>query len=234
MPYAFPTRLFSPGQMRLQIVGASQSGGRSLSGIAQNAELSGGGFWAVEFGDVSLTTPAKVLAWRRLSAALAGGGTSVDVLIADRRHQPPGIVVEPSIGLDTWVEDDFWVTPEVLGPVGVMILPGWEMRSTVISFGWTGQPLVGGELFSVQDSTTWAHRLHRITRIIGNDGTGYTAEVRPPLRVTGYGGQPMNFNSPRCTMRLDGDMAEPLEMLRTARAAVRFVEDFPPAASGTS
>lgn len=237
MPYVFPTRLFKPGTMSARIVGAQQSGGRSLSGIVQNAELSGGGYWVAEFGDIALLNPEKVLAWRRLSAALAGGATPVIVPLADRRHQPlspRAYSGNDTFGLSTWEETDYWMPSDVTPPA---ILAqgagaGWAARSTTIDFIYIGDvPLVGGEHFSIQDVYDFVWRLHRITRIIDHDGFNWTAEIRPPLRRL-YGlGVIMNFDSPRCEMRLDGDMEATLEQLRFGRGAVRFIENFPSGAA---
>lgn len=239
MPYVFPTRLFNPGTMNARLVGAQQSGGRSLSGIVQNADLSGGGYWVVEFGDIALLSPDKVLAWRRLSAVLAGGATPVLVPLGDRRHQPlsprkyGGI---DTFGLSTWAEDDYWQpsddTPDSIFAQGPIL--GWATRTTTIDFTYTGDvPLVGGEHFSLQnvpDLGIW--RLHRIVRIIEHSGFSYTAEIRPPLRTEyASAGILMNFDSPRCLMRLDGDMEATLEQLRFGRGTVRFIEDFPSAAA---
>lgn len=232
MPYVFPTRLFNPGTIKPGLIGAQQAGGRSLSGIVQNADLSGGGYWTVEFGEIALLGRAKVLAWRRLAAALAGGGTSVDVPLADRRHQPIAAAYTgtDTYGLNTYEDDAFWL-PGAGEQISVFSFGGGLARDTTISFI-TATTLLGGEHFTMQDNTNFTYRLHRITRIISHVGNDYVAEIRPPLRVNSYFGQPMNFDSPRCTMRLDGDMEATLEMLRFGKASVRFLEDFPPVSSG--
>lgn len=225
--YVFPTRLFNPGTMNVRLMGANVSGGRSLSGIVQNGELSGGGYWVAEFGEISLWTREKVLAWRRLAAAADNGARTILVPLADRIHQPfsnPAYAGADTFGDETWDANGTWA-PE--GISATLAVGGAQARATEIDIGYSGgTPLVGGEHFSIQYEDI--HRLYIVTRVVAQDGSDYTLEIRPPLRADSNGGEPLNFETPRCSMRLDGEMGFSLEILKRGKASVRFIEDFPP------
>jgi hypothetical protein len=224
----FPTRLFKPAMMTPSLIGAALDGGRSLSGDAQFAELSGGGRWSVAFSDISLIRPPQVKAWRALEAALDSGATPILVPLADRRHQPllnPKYSGGDGFGLSIWDEG---VTPWTPEEITAVVAADAALRSTQLTFTYAGgAPLMGGEHFSIEHARHGA-RMHRISRIVAQGGT-VTIEFRPPLREAVSVGELLNFESPRCTMRLDGEMAAPLTMWRWASgASVKFVETFPP------
>lgn len=226
--WVFPTRLLKPAMLQPSLIGAAVEGGRTLSGDAQYAEMSGGGRWAVEFSDIALLATAQVKAWRALSAALDSGVTPLLVPLADRRHQPlldPKYSGSDPFGLAIWDEGLTPWSPEEITAAASGAVP---VRQTEISFSYTGgAALQGGEHFSFAHPTMgW--RLYRITRVKAAAGGSYTVEFRPPLREAVAPGELLNFESPRCTMRLDGEMDAPLEMWRWARASVRFVETFQP------
>jgi hypothetical protein len=86
--------------------------------------------------------------------------------------------------------------------------------------------LVGGEHFAAYGST-YGWRLHRITRVTAGglgSGDATSFQFRPPLREAIASGSHLNFESPRCTMRVDGDLSETLSMLKRGKAQARFVE----------
>lgn len=233
--YVFPTRLFNPASLGVRLVGAGLAGGVSLSGDAQFAEFSGGGRWMVEFGETAIWTPAKVKAWRRIAAASDGGATPILVPLADRRHQP---VLNPlstpdGFGLATW---DDGVGPWTPDQVDASPTSDAALGATELTFSYAGPlPLEGGEHFSILHPT-WGWRLYRITRVkSGGAGTGDATVVdfRPPLReAVGTGDSPpilLNFDSPRCLMRADGDFDLSLDQIRFGKGSARFVEFGKPA-----
>lgn len=222
----FPTRLFGPASLQARLVGQAITGGASLSGEMQFTDVGGGGRWVIDFSDVNLFTREKVLAWRRFVAAADGGAQAIIVPLADRRHQP---VSNPytgtdTFGLDTWVDD---VTAWTAEEVTFVTTADAALGATSITGTYTApKPLLGGEHFSRLHATqSW--RLYRATRVTaGGAGTGdsTTIQFRPPLREAIASGSPLNFESPRCVMRVDGDVSESLSLLKFGKAAVRFVE----------
>lgn len=223
----FPTRLFGPTSLQARLVGQAITGGVSLSGEAQFADVGGGGRWVIDFGESALWTPDKVLAWRRFVAAADGGAQWLIVPLADRLHQPltPKYTGTDTFGTATWVADvTAWTAEEVTATTSADAALG----ATSMTFDFTApQALVGGEHFSILHATLgW--RLYRVSRVIsgGAVGSAVSTQVkfRPPLREAAASGAALNFESPRCVMRVDGDISESLEMLKRGKAQARFIE----------
>lgn len=222
----FPTRLFAPTSLQPRLVGQAITGGASLSGEAQFADVGGGGRWVIDFGESALWTREKVLAWRRFVAAADGGAQSLLVPLADRRHQP---VSNPytgadTFGTDTWVADaSAWTAEEVTATTTVDAALG----ATSLTMNFTAAlALLGGEHFS-RLHATYGWRLYNVTRVTAGgagDGGSTTIQFRPPLREAIASGSALNFESPRCVMRVDGDLSETVSMLRFGKARARFVE----------
>jgi hypothetical protein len=226
----FPTRLFAPSSLQARLVGQAITGGVSLSGEAQFADASGGGRWVVEFGETALWTREKVLAWRAFVAACDGGAQSLLMPFADRRHQPvnPTYSGSDTFGLSSWVADAAaWTPEEAWGVISAGAALG-ATSLTMASFH-ASRRLLGGEKFSPEPGTLgW--RAHTVTRVIsGGLGSGDSTQIqfRPPLREAipvESPGSLLNFESPRCVVRADGDLSETLAQLRFGKAAARFVE----------
>jgi hypothetical protein len=96
-----------------------------------------------------------------------------------------------------------------------------------MTFNFTAaKPLLGGEHFSPAPGD-WGWRLHRISRVVSGglgSGDSTVVQIRPPLRGAVASGTHLNFESPRCVMRVDGDLSETLSLLRFGKAQARFVE----------
>jgi hypothetical protein len=225
--HVFPTRLFGPSSLQARLVGQAITGGVSLSGEAQFADASGGGRWVVDFGETALWTKEKVLAWRRLAAMLDGGAASVIVPFADRRHQPvnPKYTGSDTFGTTTWVADrDAWTAEEVTA----VTTADAALGATSLAFNLTAPlALLGGEKLAILHSTmSW--RIYEIGRVKTGGTVGSavatTVDIRPPLRQAVASASALNFTSPRCVMRVEGDMSETLGQLKFGKASARFVE----------
>lgn len=227
----FPTRLFKPSSLAIRLIGQAQSGGVAASGEVQFADLAGGGRWVADFGETPLWTPAKVKAWRALAAAADGGATPILVPLADRRGQPlsnPLVTPDP-FGLTVY---DDGLTPWTPDQVTATTTADMALRATSADFTFSApKALSGGEHFAVSHAT-WGWRLYRIIRVdAGGLGSGdaTTVTFRPPLREATAAGALLNFDSPRCVMRADGDIDLTLTGLRRGQASARFVEQPTPA-----
>jgi hypothetical protein len=223
----FPTRLFGPSSLQARLVGQAITGGVSLSGEAQFADAGGGGRWVVDFGDTSLWTREKVLAWRRLAAMTDGGAAPIIVPLGDRRHQPvnPKYTGTDTFGTDTWVSD---VTAWTAEEVTAVTTADAAISATSLSLNLTAPlQLLGGEKLAILHTTT-SWRLYEVGRVKTGGTVGSavatTIDIRPPLREAVGSGHALNFESPRCVMRVDGDMSETLSQLKFGKASARFIE----------
>jgi len=229
--FVFPTRLFKPSSLQARLLGAAISGGASLTGDTQLADISGGGRWAVDFGASDLLDPAIVKAWRALAAAADNGVTQILVPLADRLHQPvtPTLTTPDPFGLSIY---DDGLTPWGPDQVTATATSIAALGETELHFTFTApRALVGGEHFSILHAA-WGWRLHIVTRVkSGGVGSGDATVIdfRPPLREAVAIDDLLNFDSPRCLMRLDGDMSEVVELQRFGTASARFVEAGKPA-----
>jgi hypothetical protein len=224
-----PVRALGPVTMQPRLVGQAISGGVSLSGEQQFADASGGGRWFIDLGDLNLITRDAVLMWRRFVAACDGGAQPILFPFADRRHQPVNAKYTGSdtFGTDTWVSDASAWTPEEAWGV---LSSSAALGATSLSMAFHGSlRLQGGEKFSPEPGTLgW--RAHTVTRVIsGGLGSGDATEIqfRPPLREAITTGSPsglLNFESPRCVVRADGDLSEVLQQFRFGKASARFIE----------
>lgn len=226
----FPTRLFRPTSVTPSIVGGSQAGGRSVGGVSQYGELSGGGLWSIEFGPSSLWNRETFMAWRALEAASANGARPMIVPLADRRHQPitPQLSATPFDDLSLWDDTVEWDQAEVEAIVTSPAL----LRATSLSFDFTAPtPLVGGEHFSILHGGNKGWRLYRVTEVVsGGLGSGDATTIRfmPPLRASVATDTALNFDSPRCVCNAPSGLAAVLDMLRFGSSSgASFVECFP-------
>lgn len=225
--WVFPTRLFKPSSLAARIIGASISGGANLTGEAQFADISGGGRWAADFGESALWSRATILAWRRIAAAADSGASMILVPLADRFAQPltsPHTITD-TFGLDTY---DPGTTPWAPDQVTATLTANAALGATQVQFSYTAPlALLGGEHFSTLHPT-WDWRLYRITRVDSGDATGdggtTTVDFRPPLREAMSIGDKLNFDSPRCLMRTDGDIDLTVDLQKRAHATAKFVE----------
>lgn len=225
MTLVFPTRLFAPSSLQVRLAGQAITGGASLSGEAQFADAAGGGRWVADFGESTLWTREKVLAWRRFVAAADGGATALLVPLADRGNQPLNnpYTGSDAFGTDTW-DTSTWTATEVTATTSGSAALG----ATSLSFAYTApKALLGGEHLSILHPT-YGWRLYRISRLVSGGAAGSavatSVEIRPPLREAVSSSAALNFESPRCLMRADGDISETVSLLRFGKATARFVE----------
>ena len=224
-PYPnFPVRFFGPPQLQARLEDGALVGGTSPGGDEALERMTMGAVWRMSFGDVSLWSRETVLAWRSFASACDLGAMPVIVPLWDRRHQP--FAAAAYAGADDfaaviWRDHQRWDADQVQATTAVDA----AADATEISFAYAGAELLGGEHFSVYRSR-YGWRLYRLIRRVSEAEGVQTWEVRPPLREWIGAGEGLNFDSPRCTMRIDGDISEVLEMLRLGSGTPAFVETF--------
>lgn len=224
-PYPnFPVRLFCPPSLSARLDGGAIVGGASAGEDASIEAMDSGGRWVMEFGEVPLWTREKVHAWRSFVTAADMGAMPVIIPSWDRLYQPyasPKFEGSTTFGQVVWRDTPLWDADEVQATVTAEA----AQFATEVSFSFVGGEIVGGEQFSIY-GPRYGWRLYRIVRISAEVDGVKTAVIRPPLREWADAGQALNFDSPRCTMRCDGDLSEVIELLRLGRGTARFVETF--------
>lgn len=212
----FPTGLFGFLSQDVDIERQVIEGGEALSGDVDVVATDGGGRVFAEFDDGSLVDRNVVLAWRALLGKLEGGVVPMVVPFCDLRHQPYGTEHHVTYGDGaTHADGSLFVG----GGSFAEATAAAALRATTLEInGAFGQPLLGGEWFSIEHPTKgW-----RAYKVRGIDGA--TLSFSPPLREAVAEGETLDFTKPRCIMRQDGRASARLDYKRSTKAAIRFVE----------
>ena len=208
----WPWRLLLPSSQRTRLSNQSVSGGISIAGNTQTAVTSGGGHWLADLSQIILYDEIHVKAARAWSALLDGGATQFILPLADLSMAPRPIVsgayvlpTQPTITLTDFFNNPVGFASTLISAtaIGAAAL---RASSIVINIA-TGSAPIGGEHFSINHPTKgW--RLYRIAQVTGTAGSQYTCTIRPPLREAMSGGEAIEFDVPRCTMKLVASKAE--------------------------
>lgn len=217
----FPTCLFAPNGTETYIERRTISGGTALSGDETLIGTDGGGRIAVEMSDFDLDEPEVAIAWDAIDAYMDGGLRAMIVPLCDAVHQPAfyfdGV---PHSDGTPFSDETLYDTPGT----DVSLSSDAALRATIIQIDITalnGNPL---GWFSI-DHATWRHRCYKVAEILAQTSTTATISIRPPLREATTAGASLDFDEPRCVMRIDGDMRAPRTMGYADGQALRFVED---------
>jgi hypothetical protein len=197
--------------------GLTSSGGTSLSGYEDVIRTDGGGFVVAEFSNGGTRARQDTLAIRAILDAMDGGAVAVVVHFCDRLHQPVGDRVTVPHSDDTPFSDDtlYVSSGASASAVAPAALRATSLRMTIVS----ELPLLAGELFTIVHPN-WGERAYRVINIDGD-----TIQFRPPLREAINAGTALDFDDPRCRMRLSGTPNNATNMGRFQAVTARFVED---------
>ena len=194
-------------------VGSVTSGGTSLSGIDDPIETDGGGYWRADFADGEAIERSESLAWRALTEGMDGGSSARTVLLCAERHFQP--VLDRESG-----EPNSVIPDDAPDKGAAYTIGSAALRATTATFAGVSElPLEPGNLFSINHSR-WGWRAYRIVSL-----SGMTATFRPPLRQAVVAGTPVEFDVPRCQMRLAAATSNPTSIGRFTQCAISFVED---------
>jgi hypothetical protein len=199
-------------------VGSVTDGGTSLSGISDKIESDGGGYLQADFTNGTTRTKAQGNAWRAITDGLGGGATAIIVMLcAERLFQPVGAMASVPHSDSTPFDDGSLYSS---GGADYTATAPAALRATSMTIAGTSElPLIGGELFSILHET-WGWRAYRINAI-----DGATINFLPPLREAIAADTQLEFDTPRCQMRLAQATENPTEMGRFTACSASFVED---------
>lgn len=207
---AYDLCILTPRDVTIDVVGSSVEGGRTLTGITQAIEYSGGGRVIATYADIPIIERAQHRYWNQLAAVLNG---SVE-----------------------WLNVPLWT--DVSLPAGVDATNGDAAGSTtggitalnagIIKFNWTLPGSIdepsGGEWFSISHATK-GFRAYRIKEALGSN----EYRIAPPIREEVPTGTDLDFWRPRCRMRLPAGETMPWQFMVpgvTMTGVINFVEAF--------
>jgi hypothetical protein len=206
--------ILTPAEVTLDIVGSAIEGGRSLSGVTQSIDYSGGGFVAVTYAGINLFTSAQAKEWNKLAGCLNGSVRTVDVplwadLVAARNASgvaagAPGGIANPTL------------SAAALG------------ATTVHSSSPGGLIIEGGEWFGIAHGGVVDNHVYRVWKSVAAGG-GWDLSILPPLRKALVGGEVADFWRPTCKMRLPAGETMAWQFRApggTSELNVNFVEAF--------
>lgn len=203
---------FNFADQDIRRVGSTTDGGTSLSGIKDEIESSGGGYWMAEFQNGRTRTREQGLAWRALIDSL-GDGAAINILFCERLFAPVNDTVRAPLE-----DHDPAALPSSSG--ASYTAGAAALRATTLSItGDSEKALIGGEVFGIEHAT-WGWRTYRINEI---DGSAIT--IRPPLREAIADGAVLDFDNPRCQMRAAQVHSNPTSQGRYTSCNLTLVED---------
>jgi hypothetical protein len=212
-----------------RIISSSMGGGSAASGITGGADISGGGFVAVDYANVQLgnANQSALRAWNRLATALNGGVRWIVVPLLTDFIAP----FDKSVSL-TPPDTSIFTDPVVTGLVGGAATVG--LGQILVSVIGGSGILEGGEWFGLSHPAK-GFRAYNVTDVVSvtGDGSGnnlYLCNIRPTLREALAGGETVDWYRPRCMMRLDpaSPMEIDIEKNWWSTPSIKLVEYFGP------
>ena len=167
----------TPAEVTLDVVSSSIEGGRSLSGITQAIDMSGGGYVVATYAGIAILTRDQHRYWNELAGILNG---SVN-----------------AIALPLWTDLLLGAAPDHDGTIAAAAL-----HATQVSITHDPADLVPGAWFSISHADPIGPRAYRVHSVGAISAGAYPCEIRPALRAAVTAGTVCNFSRPQCRMRL--------------------------------
>lgn len=225
MIQAFPqARPFLPSKLRWRLADATDEGPSPYQLPAQVVGFDGGGWWEASFGEMQAGTGLHHRALRAMALALRGG-RKVEVPFLEM--SPIGLPLVGTFGDGSTFSDGGHLigsacSAELVDPVGVR-------DDTAYVRILTGQPLLGGDMFSLDRGETMGSELHCTEAVEEVEAGIWAVTIGPQFRAAHAAGTLVDFSTPRCAMRLrdpDGGLWPTFDRSWIGRSSAMFVEAF--------
>lgn len=226
MASEFPRRLIREETHDWNIVGNTAGAGQTATSSV-DVRSDGGGLWMASFNTVRIGNDVDTKLWRAVRQICNGGVTPIivprnDILFVP---WPDGLAG----GYDGVTHDDGALFDDDSGYyqsiIDVTARGNSLLRATTMEFDieYCG-PLQGGESFSIEHPT-FGWRLYEIGTV-ETDGVTATVTFNPPLREAVEDGERIEFDRPRCLMKLatPGAMDIQITALPFNAPSVKFIE----------
>jgi hypothetical protein len=241
----FPRALLAEKSHSWNLVGVAATPGVTAASVATIIRSDGGGFWQASMLDVQLGLGKNLvgkerirvttLLWRAVRQVCNGGVNAMVVWRNDTLFRPWPFGVAQGIGGagagiphddDALFDDGAGYSQSIIN-ISAAAAP---LRATALGITITyAGALQGGECFSI-NHPTMGWRLYEIATV--NMLTPATAIItfHPPLREAITDGTVLEFDRPRCVMRLGSPSSMNLSIVPWTfnQASVDWVETFPP------
>lgn len=214
----YPIDVLPPRDIDWRAIAQVVTGGQSVSGFTQSARLDGGGFWACTYSEAHVSDEASLAAHVALEARLDGGAAPI---IVPRPRTPSRLLLAPHSDYGAFSDGGLYQC----GSTAAVAALAASLRATTLRVQITAGVL--GPYFTI-DHATVGPRYYAIARQTDLGGSLYDLEIRTPLREAVSLGEALDFDDPRCVMRLADpeSIRLPLQYNRWAAFSPVFVEYF--------
>lgn len=220
--------------VKFNLSAATISPGQTASGTFPLAMFAGGGLWTATLTDINIVTEDEVRVFRAVRMAAEGGATP---LLVPRRGELK-LAPWPNFGAGSVTSygdipfSDGALFSDGSGfyqpVISVRTVTAAALRDTTLTLQIVvGSPFRGGEVFSIVHAIE-GERMYEITNVTLDVSGNSVVTIRPPLRDDVPAGASLNFDLPRCTMRLAKPDAMDLDLstFPYPKQTVSFVETF--------
>jgi hypothetical protein len=233
--FHFPGVILWETRVSWEITSQLVGGGQTAAGVSPVTRIDGGGAWKMTMEEIPLAVEDARRAWRSVSAICDGGSNPMVI-----PFRVPPEVPYPTVSAALLTSySDIPHTDNVLfesgvgyqvGTIDATLSVAAEIGETniVIDIAYGGD-LEGGEHFSI-DHPVLRYRLYRIRTVKDNGDGTWNVSIRPGLRADTPADTKLNFDHPKCVMRLltGNAMDATFEGVWVSRPTVSFIEAFPP------
>lgn len=227
MAIEFPRRLLREQNHDWNITGNTMGVGQT-SAAAVDVRSDGGGLWMAALNNIRFLDATDTLLWRAVRQICNGGVAPIIVPRNDVAFAPwPAGVVE--IGGVPFSDGSFFSDgagfyQSIIDITSADVAP-LRATSMSIDLNYCG-PLRGGEAFTIEHAT-WGPRLYEVGTVdLAEDGASAAITFNPPLREAVAVGTMLDFDRPRCLMKLalPGAMDLNVTTWPFSLASVKFIE----------
>lgn len=220
LPLARP---FLPGRLRWRLVDARLNGVSDSYGLpADVVTTDGGGWWTASLDQMRASSREQHHALRALAVRLRGG-RRIDVPFIEK--EPLGGLTSVGFSDSATFSDD---TEFQSGVVAAVLDEAVTLRSDVAVIRIdSGHELIGGDVYSLDRGGQLGSEMHVTGSVERLSGNRWAVEMGPQFRRAYAAGTEVNFNDPRCAMRLndpEGGLWPEATRAWNVDAAARFEE----------
>jgi len=219
----FPRRLLTESAHDWSLLGVAATPGVTQDSTAAYVRSDGGGFWRCTMTDVSLSGArglkgrdrqrVSTLLWRAVRQVCDGGVNNIVVPRNDALFIPYPVGIARALTVNHSDDAPFSDGSSYYQPaIDIVATADAELRATSLDIEIiVAASLLGGESFSIQhDGAGW--RIYEIATVDYVDDANATITFNPPLREAVEAGAQLEFDRPRCMMRLANPAAMDLSI----------------------
>lgn len=226
VPIEFPRKLLREADHDWNIVGNTAVSGQTATSSV-DIRSDGGGLWSASLNNIQFWDQSFTLLWRAVRQQCNGGINPIIVPRNDGVFAPFPVGPQPYNDIPhsdgTLFGDGVGYYQSI---IDITCNSGAALRATSMTFNLNNcGSLRGGEVFSILH-LTFGWRMYEIGSVTQIDATHAVVTFNPPLREAVTDGTQLEFDRPRCVMKLAKSSAMDLNITTWpfSLATVKFIE----------